>query len=361
MKGVKIMRSHDGHTFPRSDLSGRTGFAISSKLLLVLILVSATVVAQNLPGYKTKLEEGIASYKSANYDKAITLLSGLASDKSVTKGDQREIWLYLGRSYLAKSLNDKAREAISNMLELEPPIIELDPDAECPPLMKIYYDVRKKMTGSTKIELPDPGIKTIAILDFKNRSIDDKEKFDPMEKGFAELLINQLNGAVSLKVIERERIQWILDEIGLENDPGKFDPESAVRVGKQLGVHTILIGNFIKARDELYLGARLVKVETSEILMTDQIKGDADDFFELTENLSAKVAKGINVAISQAELEKGTETKSLDAMMAYSEGLVFLERGNYKMAFDKFQQALSIDPKYDKARLKADSLRPLLG
>jgi len=340
---------------------------LSTGLVNVALLASALMVfysqsgAQSGSDYKRRMDEAIGSYKAANYDKAIKLLSALASDKRIDRADLREIWRYLGRSYVAKSLNDKAKEAIAKLLDLEPPIIELDPDAECPPLMKIYYDVRKTKTGSTQIEIPDPGIKTIAILDFKNRSIDDKEKFDPMEKGFAELLINQLNGAVNLKVIERERIQWILDEIGLENDPGKFDPESAVRVGKQLGVHTILIGNFIKAKDELYLGARLVKVETSEILMTEQEKGDADDFFELVEDLSAKVAKGINVALSQAELEKGTETRSLDAMMAYSEGLVLLEKGNYKMAYDKFMQALSIDSKYDKARIKAESLKPLLG
>ncbi|MBI4535479.1 MAG: hypothetical protein HY708_04315, partial [Ignavibacteriae bacterium] len=259
------------------------------------------------------------------------------------------------------NLLDQARWAVSTLLDLEPPIIELDPDVEMPPLMKIYYEVRKQKTGSTQVERPDPGIQTIAILDFKNRSIDDKEKYDPMEKGFAELLIGQLSGTINLKVIERERIQWILDEIGLENDPGRFDMTSAVRVGKQLGVHTILLGSFIKVSDEIKLLARLVKVETSEILATDEVTGDADKFFELTEKLGEKVARKINVAISKADLEKGTETRSLDAIMSYSEGLVLLEKGDYKSAYEKFIQALDFDPEYSKARTKAESIKPLLG
>ena len=118
---------------------------------------------------------------------------------------------------------------------------------------------------------------------------------------------------MQLKVVERERIGWIMDEIGLENTPGKFDVASAVRVGKQLGVHAVVLGSFIKFKGDMWLGARLVKVETSEILATDDVKGDADEFFELAEKLSVKVAKGVNVNITEAQMEKGTETKSLDA------------------------------------------------
>jgi TolB-like protein len=246
-------------------------------------------------------------------------------------------------------------------LDLEPPLIEPDPDTEPPPLMKAYYDARKDKTGSSEVERPDPGIKTIAILDFKNRSVDDKEKFDPMEKGFADLMISELNGTINLKVVERERIKWLMDEIGMENDPGKFDMGTAVRVGKLLGVHTILLGSFIKVKDEMKLLSRLVKVETGEILATDEASGDADDFFEIAQQLGEKVAKHINVTLGKTEAQEGSETKSLDAMLAYSEGLVLVEKGDYKNAYDKFQQAASLDPSYTKAQRKADSIKPLIG
>jgi TolB-like protein len=327
--------------------------------IVVLFCLGATFPGD--AGAKERIKKGIEAYDAARFDDAIDILSSVAKDKSLDIKERRDVYLNLARSYLAKSNTEAVKDALTKLVNLEPPIIELDPDAEAPPLLKIYYDVRKDVTGSTRMERADPGIKTMAVLDFKNRSIEDKEKYDPMEKGFAELLINKLNGSVNLKVVERERIQWILDEIGLENDPGKFDEKSAVRVGKQLGVHTILIGSFIKANDQLYLGARLVKVETSEILMTDQVKGDADDFFDLADRLSEKVAKGINVTLGKVEFQPGKETKSLDAMLTYSEGLVELEKGNYKVAYDKFMDALEKDPTYSKAKTKADSIKPLIG
>jgi len=333
----------------------QAGFVLAAAALLV----ASAANAQN--DVKEKWDQAQDYYNSANFDKTIELLLPMADDKNIDVPTKKNILLALGRAYIAKGNKKGATMAMQKLLELEPPIIEPDPDSECPPLMKVYYEARKAKSGSTQVERPDPGIRTIAILDFKNRSVDDKEKYDPLEKGFAELMIDQLNGAVNLKVIERERIQWILEEIGLENDPSKFDQSSAVRVGKQLGVHTILLGSFIKVKDKMKLLARLVKVETSEILATEQAEGDADEFFEVAENLSLKVAKKINAALTKADIEKNTDTKSLDAMMSYSEGLVLLEKGNYKDAYDKFMRALEIDPNYNKARTKAESLKPLLG
>ena len=329
------------------------------KRILCWCMLLAKLVS--FAGGNKQIEEAMKAYNSANFDKAIELLSKLADDKSISNQEKKDILLTLGRAYTAKGKNAKAYEAMTRLLDLEPPLITPDPDTECPPLMRIYYDARKKKTGSTEVERTDPGIKTIAVLDFMNRSVDEKEKYDPMQKGFADLMIDQLNGSLQLKIIERERIQWILDEIGMQNDPSKFDQSSAVRVGKQLGVHSILLGSFIKIRSKMELLCRLVKVETSEIIATERANGDADDFFEIAENLSVRIAKKINASISAADIEKANETKSLDAMLSYSEGLVQLEKGNYKAAYEKFVKALELDPTYDKAKMKAESLKPLLG
>jgi len=57
-------------------------------------------------------------------------------------------------------------------------------------------------------------------------------------------------------------------------------------------VNAVVMGSFIKFKGDMWLGARLVKVETGEILATDDVKGDADAFFELVEKLSAKSCEG---------------------------------------------------------------------
>jgi TolB-like protein len=339
---------------------------ISRGILLALLIVGMTMISGEgvwaQSGGKAKMAEAFDLFKSANFDKAIEILKPLVDDKTLDNKDKKEILLTLGRAYMAKGDRQNAFWAMGRLLDLEPPLITPDPDAEAPPLMNVYYEARKSKAGNMQIEdRADPGIKTIAILDFANRSIDDKEKYDPLEKGLAELMIHQLDGSINLKVVERERIKWILGELELENDPGKFDPQSAVRLGKQLGVHTVLLGTMMKIKNKMKLLARLVKVETSEIIATEEAQGDVDDILEIAENLSMKVAKKINVTLTKADVEKSGGPNSLEAMMLFSEGLKESDKGNYKGAYDKFMQAFQVDPQYEKAKQRAEALKPLIG
>lgn len=324
-------------------------------LLVVFFVFSSSVFCKDDP--KAKLTQAEELYKSAQFEKAIDLLVELSSDKAVDIEIQKDALRFLGRAYNAKGLYDKAKDALTKLLKLEPPMIAFNPDIEPPAFIKLYYETRKELTGSYEVERPDPGMKTMAIIDFKNRSIDHKEQYDPMENGFADLLINRLNNSTDLKVVERERIKWILDEIKLQNENNM---EGAVRVGKQLGVQTVLFGSFIIMGDQIWLGARLVKVESSEILLTDEVKGDLDEFFNLVDKLGIKIADKIKVTLKKETKEEVSQAPSLDAIMAYSVGLSYLEKDDYKNAYAKFQEALKIDPNYEKANLKAQSIAPLL-
>lgn len=327
----------------------------------ILILLSSLLISSSYysDDAKEKLKQAENYYKSAQFDNAIEILNTLSGDASVNEDIQKDALRFLGRAYTAKGLYEEAKTAILKLLELEPPMVMFNPDYEPPVFMKLYYESRKEFTGSYEVERPDPGMKTIAIIDFKNRSIDKKEQYDPMERGFADLTINRLSNSINLKVVERERIQWILDEIKLQD---QYNMEGAVRMGKQLGVQTVLMGSFIIVKNEIWLGARLVKVETSEILFTDEIKGKLDDFFELVDGLCNKIAEKIDVVLKKQEDvgEVVPEAPSLDAVMAYSIGLSFLEKEDYKNAYAKFQEALKFDPNYEKAQLRAQTIAPLL-
>ncbi len=324
--------------------------------LMFILFFLMNVLAQN---QKEKLDKAEQYYKQAQFDNAIEILNQITADNSADNETKKEALRFLGRSYTAKGLYDKAKESIINLLELEPPIVDFNPDYEPPVFMKIYYESRKEFSDSYAVEKPDPGMKTMAIIDFKNRSIDKKLQYDPMEQGFADLMIARLNNSTNLKVVERERIQWLLDEINLQD---KYSMEGAVRAGKLLGAQTVLLGSFIIVNDQIWLGGRLVKVETSEILFTDEIKGELDEFFDLIDQLAEKISKKINVSLKEddEEVSEVSEGPSLDAILAYSIGLNFLEKEDYASAYSKFQEALEYSPNYTKAKLKAESIEPYL-
>ncbi len=344
-------------------------FLLSISLLIAGLLVAHPARIPSLHAYeapadstllKKQFRDAMGAYQSADFDRAIDLLAELSYNPEAGRMLRRDALQLLGRAYVASRKDEAARQALTSLMDLEPPQIELDPDIESPHLMRVYYDVRKACNKGYGLEHVGPGMKTLAVIDFTNSSIDDYERLQPLSKGLASLLISQLNGASQLKVVERERIQWLLDELDLQQEAGRVDQQTAVHAGKLLGVHAVLLGSYIKHGKDLLVSVRLVSVETGEILATEQEHGRAEDFFTIAQNLSIKVAKGINVALEDTRLGARTETRSLDAMMSYSEGLDLLESEDFRSAYEKFLEALDYDPTYTRAKLKAESLRPLL-
>jgi TolB-like protein len=329
---------------------------VGTSMLVLFLLWASPAVGQ--PSVFRDAEEALTY---GDYEKAISLFSQVAQDTSVRKDVRRESLRHLGRAHIAKDQREKAREALKELVMLEPPVVELDPDRQPPPLMDLYYEVRREVDGSYAIKKDDPGLQTLAIMDFTNSSVDQNERFEPLSKGFPSMMINTMSGATSLKVVERERIQWLLKEIKLQQQANIVDQSTAVRAGELLGVNTVLFGSYIVHNEEMWLSARLVKVETGEILLSDKITGEPDRFFELIDDLSKQITRSINVEMEEARSKSmGATTESLDAMLAYSDGLDELEDGDYRAAREKFMLALEYDPDYTQARLKAQSIKPML-
>lgn len=329
-------------------------------LLLLMLVPSGAVHAQGLE--KRPSQDALTScgdlLQSGDLDGAIKTCSEVAEDASANKEQLKEALRLLGRAHLLNAEEEPARETMANLIQLEPPVVEL-PEDEYPPLRTVYYEVRKELSDSYEIER-NPGVHTMAIMGFTNTSLDDKERYDPLEWGIASMLIGSLSGATELKVVERERLKWILDEHSLQSDPAIVDQSTAVRMGKLLGAQTMLFGSITVMGKRMRVDARLVNVETSEVMMTAHVAEEPDDFLKILDDLSLKIATELSIVLADLEEEPGSRTKSLDAQLSYSQGLVLIEEESYDMAYAKFMEALEYDPDFVKAKHKAVSISPLL-
>jgi tetratricopeptide (TPR) repeat protein len=306
------------------------------------------------PITEAALRDAIEAFEQAEFEDAAPQFARIADNTSAPDPLRADAMRYLGRVQVALGQNEAAVETMVRLIELEPPIIELDPDLEPPPLMQTYYEARREADGDYAVRSGRP--QTLAIVNFTNSSITDKDDWDPMQQGFASLMIHAMGPATDLKLVERERIRWLLDEQNLQRDPSLIDQATAVRAGRLLGAQTVIFGSFIVNRRDLLISARLVDVETGEILFSEQARGRAENFDQLVESLSLQVARTLNVDLASADVE----TRSLDAALSYSEGLALVEQGDYEGAHRKFLQALDYDPNYSRARQRVHSLRPLL-
>lgn len=348
---------HVQHALLRTLNVGRRCARLGAQMslaLVVAVLMAAPAIAQT-----ATLEEAKDEYIFAEYDRAIELFSEVAHSSEYDSETRIEAFRYLGRSYIAKDQEAEAREAMTELINLEPPIVELDADAEPPPLIELYYEARREAEGSYRVEQQDPGLQTLAVMDFTNNSVDQRERFDGLSKGLPSMMINSINNGVDLKVIERERIQWLLDELELQRQSDVVDQSTAVRTGELLGANAVVFGSYIVLNEQMRISARVVKVETGEVLLGEEVTGNAEDFFSLIEELSQAVTRAMNVELEETQLGS-EETNSLDAMMAYSDGLEYMEQGDYRAAFEKFMEAVDHDASFARAERKAESLRPML-
>lgn len=323
--------------------------------------IFAFLLVSSVRAQPAAFQKAKRAYEAYDYKSAIDMFSKVADDSSVDLETRRKALLHLGRIYIGQDMQAKARSAMEELVSTDPPRDFLDPNREPPPLMEIYYSVLKQKKGSYKVEKEDPGLQTLAIMDFRNSSIYERERYAPLAKGFPSMMINYLNGAADLKVIERQRIQWLLNELKLQQKADVVDQSTAVKVGNVMGATAVLFGNYtVISDDKMRVSGRLVKVETSEILLSEKVTGEPDEFLALVRKLSQNLTRAINVEVEETELETGSATRLLDAQLAYARGLDEMEDGNYQTAREQFQQALEYDSNYTLAQKRLESLRPML-
>jgi len=185
--------------------------------------------------------------------------------------------------------------------------------------------------------------KTMAVLPFENNSVTDPDRYAPLSKGLSAMLITDLkNSSTSLQLIERDKIQALLKEIALSQS-GSVDQSTAVRAGKILGAQSIVFGSFMVLGNQVRMDARIIKVETSEVVMAESITGDSGGLMNLAMELAGKIARSMKVAFKPPQVKGEGD---INTALYFSKGLEALDRGDKKEARRLFSKCIELDPAY---------------
>ena len=217
------------------------------------------------------------------------------------------------------------------------------------------------LTASLSAQTPDPGRRaTIAVLYFTNSALIRHQDYQPLSKGIADMLITELSASPALQVVERDRLQDLLDEQDLGGS-SRVDQETAVKLGKILGVRHLLMGGFvIDPRENMRLDLRAVNVETSQVEYVETVSGKAEDILGLVTRLGTRVNQRLRLP-PLAERATPTASKTpksaqLRAVMLLSRALDEEDAGNAGAAIALYRQALDIYPEYERAQVLLASL-----
>ena len=128
----------------------------------------------------------------------------------------------------------------------------------------------------------------IAVLNFENRSSSGGNKYSLKA---ADLMMTELAKGGAFTVIERQRLDAVMREQDFQNS-GNVDPQTAVRIGKMLGVDAIVLGTIEKLgtgkqttrvgdstitnyNSQVEVNIRAVSVQTGAILFSDSEEASA--------------------------------------------------------------------------------------
>jgi TolB-like protein len=203
----------------------------------------------------------------------------------------------------------------------------------------------------------------VAVLYFENGA---NPELDMLKIGLAQMLITDLQGTQGLTIVERARLQAILDELELGHS-GKVDEATAAQVGKLLGAEYMVMGSYFEMAGTLRIDTRVVRVETGEVVHAKGVHGGTSELWTLEKDIAQDLSPVLaeHTRKTRDEASTGSETpveivrsapaliepdpEALQAALSFSEGLIFLDKKDAPRAREAFDKAVRDDPALEAA------------
>ena len=208
--------------------------------------------------------------------------------------------------------------------------------------------------------------RVISVMMFDDRSID-TDKFEPWKLGIPDMIMEALGAIPYYRVISREYlVKKVLDEQQFQM-AGVTDAETAVRVGRLLNAQFIVVGSFQVFRESLQINAKVMTVESGEIVAQANSQGTLDGFYTVQNDVAIKITEAFSLDIpddAKQKLRQRFDTTAVDASLANYKGEEKLEQvqalerqrrapeaaAAKEEAKRAFEAALEIDGDYQKAK-----------
>ncbi|HTR21035.1 MAG TPA: CsgG/HfaB family protein [Gemmatimonadales bacterium] len=187
----------------------------------------------------------------------------------------------------------------------------------------------------------------------------DKEDYDALQRGFAGMLIAELAANPALRLVERDNVQKLLDEQNLAAS-GRVDAQTAAKVGKLVGARYAIVGDFVELSGQFNVSARVVNVETSEIMKVASERNTRDHLFDIVRALAADLNKQMNFPALPKQVSEQRMSREVptEALTYYSRALLYQDRGQRDKAIEYYNKALTAFPQYTEA---SEGLKRLQG
>ncbi|OJT20440.1 hypothetical protein BO221_31000 [Archangium sp. Cb G35] len=192
----------------------------------------------------------------------------------------------------------------------------------------------------------------LAVLYFDNNT--GKPALDVLRKGFADMMVTDLSAVQQLQVVEREKLQRLLDELKLQRS-SYFDPKTIQRLGQGMGAQFAVTGSIVAVDPTLRIDVRLVEIATSKVLLAEKVMGQKNQLFDLQQKLVGRFVKALLPRLDQLPKPR-SRAPDVDTLLSYSKGIDLVDQGKLHEARDQLAAVVSKSPTFLLARQRHEEI-----
>ena len=270
--------------------------------------------------------------------------------------------VYLGLSYEELGVLDSARASFTQAAQLASSSAQRAEIADRLSLLtrkELLQDAQRALSQEASLGNAPAPENTIAVFPFRYRGAN--EELRPLERGLSHLVMTDLSKVSRLRLLERERVQVLIDEMKLA-DSGRVEPATGARSGRMLRAASVVQGSLQEepGQARLRLDANVVNASSSTVTATGAATDRLQQLFEVEKQVVLQLLERMGINLTPAERRAISErpTADLQAFLAFSRGLEAEDRGDFAAAAEQFNAAIARDPNFRTARDKrAQNLR----
>ena len=192
--------------------------------------------------------------------------------------------------------------------------------------------------------------RTIAVLPLAFSGTD--TTLSSLGRGLADLMITDLSRSAQLTVVERDRLEALLDEID-RSSSGAVDSSTTVRSGRLARAGRVVRGSVTQLEGTaLRADAAVIDVGTAQAGRPLNADFSLDALFDAEKRIVFGVFDDMGITLTTAERAAIDQrpTRSIAAFLAYSGGLAAEDSGRFDLAARLFSEAARIDPGFAAAQ-----------
>ena len=218
---------------------------------------------------------------------------------------------------------------------------------------ELEFQARQALAQESQLSQAPPEPNTIAVMPFAYGG--SNADIQPLSRGFAQLVVTDLAKSRQVRVLERERMQAMLDEMRL-GEQSRADPQTATRSGRLLRAANVVQGSLQDEGNILRVDATVVNVNTAEVGANPARAAEQmSRIFDIEKVLVRQLFTNMGITLTDAERASIDQrpTQNLAAFLAWSKGLSAEDRGDFAAAQGFFNEAVRLDPGFGAAAASA--------